>query len=52
MEILGHSDLATTMEIYGHVLSATQREAASKMDAALMPVPTFAPTEAENTSIQ
>lgn len=32
MEILGHSDLNTTMKIYGHVLDQMKREAASKMD--------------------
>jgi integrase len=33
MEILGHSDLNTTMKIYGHVLDQMKREAASKVDA-------------------
>lgn len=32
MEILGHSDLNTTMRIYGHVLDQMKRDAASKID--------------------
>jgi integrase len=32
MEILGHSDLNTTMRIYGHVLDEMKRDAAAKMD--------------------
>lgn len=33
MEILGHSQIATTMNTYAHVLPATQREATMKIDA-------------------
>lgn len=32
MEILGHSDLNTTIKNYGHVLDQMKREAASEMD--------------------
>jgi integrase len=32
MEILGHSDLSTTMKIYGQVLDQMKRDAASKID--------------------
>jgi hypothetical protein len=32
MEILGHSDLKTTMRIYGHVLDQMKRDAAVKID--------------------
>ena len=32
MEILGHTDLNTTMKIYGHVLDQMKREAAAKVD--------------------
>lgn len=32
MEILGHSDLSTTMKIYGSVLDQMKRDAASNMD--------------------
>jgi integrase len=38
MEILGHSQISTTMNTYAHVLPATQREAAAKIDA-LFPEP-------------
>lgn len=33
MEILGHSQISTTMEIYAHVAPELQREAAERMDA-------------------
>jgi integrase len=33
MEILGHSQISTTMNTYAHVLPATQREAMAKIDA-------------------
>ena len=33
MEILGHSQIATTMNTYGHVLPETMRDAAERMDA-------------------
>ena len=35
MDILGHSQIAVTMNIYGHVIPAMQQEAAGHMDAAL-----------------
>nr|MDQ2999527.1 site-specific integrase [Chloroflexota bacterium] len=35
MEILGHAQMSTTMDIYGHVLPSTQRAAATKLDALL-----------------
>ncbi|MFD0580197.1 site-specific integrase [Dactylosporangium darangshiense] len=35
MEILGHSQIAVTMNTYGHVLPAMQDEAAGRMDDAL-----------------
>src|SRR5262245_45468680 len=35
MDILGHSQIAVTMNIYGHVIPAMQEEAADKIDAAL-----------------
>lgn len=35
MDILGHSQIAVTMNIYGHVIPAMQHEAAGHMDAAL-----------------
>jgi integrase len=39
MEILGHSQIALTMNTYSHVIPALQREAASKLEALLKPVP-------------
>lgn len=38
MEILGHTQLATTMDLYSHVFPAAKREAADMMNAALSPV--------------
>jgi integrase len=35
MDTLGHSQIAVTMNTYGHVIPAMQREAAGHMDAAL-----------------
>jgi integrase len=35
MGILGHSQIATTMNTYGHVLPETMSDAASRMDAML-----------------
>lgn len=35
MDILGHSQIAVTLNIYGHVLPAMQQEAAGHIDAAL-----------------
>jgi integrase len=35
MDVLGHSQIAVTMNVYGHVIPAMQHEAAGHMDAAL-----------------
>ena len=35
MELLGHSDIATTMNVYSHVAPEVQRDAAERMGAAL-----------------
>ena len=35
MDILGHSQIAVTMNIYGHVIPAMQDQAAGQIDAAL-----------------
>lgn len=35
MEILGHSKISTTMDLYSHILPTLQTEAAAKMDAVL-----------------
>lgn len=39
MEILGHSQIAVTMNIYAHVVQDTQREAISHMDRPLRRCP-------------
>ena len=35
MELLGHSSITLTMNVYGHVMPAMMRDAADKMDAIL-----------------
>ena len=35
MEMLGHSTITLTMNVYSHVIPDLQREAATKMEAAL-----------------
>jgi integrase len=35
MELLGHSQIAITMNTYSHVVPALMKEAANQMDAAL-----------------
>ncbi len=37
MELLGHSQIAVTMNTYSHVVPALRKDAADKMDAALKP---------------
>jgi hypothetical protein len=37
MEILGHSQIAITMNLYAHVIPAMQREVAAQIDAILSP---------------
>ena len=37
MEILGHSQIAVTMNTYSHVIPAMQREVANQIDAILAP---------------
>jgi integrase len=37
MELLGHSQMRTTMDIYSHVMPALAREAANPMSALLLP---------------
>lgn len=48
MEILGHSQLAVTLNLYSHVLPAMQKEPAARIDAVLSPVAATAPTGAVN----
>ena len=35
MDVLGHSQIAVTMNVYGHVIPAMQQEAADEIDSAL-----------------
>jgi integrase len=35
MDILGHAQMSTTMDIYGHVMPSTQRAAAARLDEIL-----------------
>jgi integrase len=44
-ELLGHSSVAFTLQVYGHLLEETKREAADKMDAVLSPVATTVATK-------
>jgi len=53
MEILGHSQISVTMNLYAHVIPAMQKEVAGRMDAILSPPPadkgqTAAKTAANN----
>ena len=36
-DLLGHSEIRVTMDLYSHVAPALQREAADQMDATLAP---------------
>jgi integrase len=44
-ELLGHSSVAFTLQVYGHLLEETKRETAIKMDAALLRVATSVATK-------
>ena len=39
MEILGHSQIGITMNLYSHVIPAMQQEVAARLDASLSPPP-------------
>jgi integrase len=48
-EILGHSQIALTANLYGHAFMVSKREVVSRVDAALNPVaPSTAPSETIN----
>ena len=36
-ELLGHSSVGFTLQIYGHLMDETKRETANRMDLALAP---------------
>jgi integrase len=48
MEILGHSQISTTLDAYTHLFASAGQEAAARMDAALAPKPQ-APSDAANS---
>ena len=48
-ELLGHGSVAFTLQVYGHLLEETKREAADKMDTALTPVSPVATSVATKT---
>jgi integrase len=48
-EILGHSDIRVTMNLYAHLYPEAKREAADRMDALLSPVAQFVAQSAEIT---
>jgi integrase len=47
-ELLGHSSVAFTLQVYGHLLEETKKETATMMDAALAPVATSVATKADS----
>ena len=50
-ELIGHSAVGFTLQVYGHLMEETKRETAAKMDAALLPVATPVATQAALASI-
>jgi integrase len=44
-ELLGHSSVAFTLQVYGHLMEETKRETATRMDDALNPVATSLATK-------
>jgi len=44
-ELLGHSSVAFTLQVYGHLMEETKQETADKMDEALSPVATTVATK-------
>ena len=52
MEILGHSQIAVTMNTYSHVIPAMQQEIATRMDSILSSVATPAATSEKTGSVK
>ena len=50
-ELLGHSSVAFTLQVYGHILEETKRETAAKMDAALVPVAESVATKTDSRKV-
>lgn len=51
-EMLGHSSVAFTLQVYGHLMQETKRETAGKMDSALAPLKPVAPSLAPSNISQ
>lgn len=51
-ELLGHSSVAFTMQVYGRLFEETKREAAEKMDSIPNPVATPVAATAPNKGLQ
>jgi integrase len=51
MEILGHSQIAVTMNTYSHVIPAMRREIATRMDEILSPVATPVATPSQTEAV-
>jgi len=49
-ELLGHSSVGFTLQVYGHLMEETKRETASKMDSALAPQKPVAPSLAPSAT--
>ncbi len=45
-DLLGHSAVSFTLQVYGHLMEETKREVAAQMDAVLNPVATSVATQA------
>lgn len=52
MDLLGHSQIAVTMNTYSHVVPELRKEAAAQMDAILKPVATVMATVTKNPQRQ
>ena len=50
-ELIGHSAVSFTLQVYGHLMEETKRETAAKMDAAWRPVATPVATQEALRSI-
>jgi site-specific recombinase XerD len=51
-EMLGHSSVAFTLQVYGHLFEEAKRETADKMDSVLDPVASSVASTASATVIQ
>jgi integrase len=51
MEMLGHSQISITMDLYGHIFESTKRESARKMDEALRGITTATTTAQASSTV-